>query len=137
MGWDRVWTLALVQFGAEDIEIRILIGLGMAFLTLMIVEGLRASFRLRPPRLPSVPQPPVMQRSFASSPAAGAKSAAKSPPQPLRARTVIARTTPRPVRPAASRHQPVKPGIRRSHTVARKPNLTEEALPYSPLSPNR
>ncbi len=132
MGWDRVWTLALVQFGAEDIEIRILIGLGMAFLTLMIVEGVRASFRLRAPKL--LPEPPVMQRSFA--PAATLGPATKVASQPLRARTVVTRAIPKPVKAAVSRHQPAKPRIRRRHAVAHKPIFTEEAAPYSPLSPN-
>ncbi len=134
MGWDRVWTLALVQFGAEDIEIRILIGLGMAFLTLMIVEGLRASFRLRAPKLRSMPEPPQLQRSFA--PATALETATKVASQPLRARTVLTRAIPKPARAAVSRHKPVKPQIHRRHAVAHKPIFSEGEAPYSPLSPN-
>ena len=43
-GWGEIWKLALAQYGAQSIQFRILIGLGIAFVALMIVEGLRVSF---------------------------------------------------------------------------------------------
>lgn len=128
MGWGRVWALALVQFGAEDIEIRILIGLGVAFLTLMIVEGLRASFRVRRAQL-SGPSPATQQNFATTSRNATAAPVAKSPLQPLRARAIVARVAPKPVRSAASRHRPVKPKIRRQQTIVCKPNFTERLTP--------
>ena len=43
-GWSDIWNLALACFGAETIETRLAIGLIVAFLMLMVVEGLRVSF---------------------------------------------------------------------------------------------
>lgn len=43
-GWNDIWTLVLARFGSEAIETRLAIGLCVAFLVLMMVEGLRASF---------------------------------------------------------------------------------------------
>ena len=43
-GWDEILKLALSQFAAQPIELRIFAGLAIAFAALMIVEGLRVSF---------------------------------------------------------------------------------------------
>lgn len=129
MGWERVWTLALVQFGAEDIEIRILIGLGMALLTLMIVEGVRASFRIRRPKHFSGRQPQASKQSLAPAPASHTATRATvttAALQPCRARKVVPRAYPKPVQPAANRHRPFKPNIRRRSAAAHKPRLSEQ-----------
>ncbi len=127
MGWDALWALALKRFGAEDIQIRILVGLAVAFLILMIIEGLRASFR------------PAKAGSL-SAPAAGMKrvalQAAKPVPQPLRARPKAVRATPKRAKRSINRQRAPLPKIRR-RAAARTPTFTEEAAPYSPLSPNR
>lgn len=130
MGWERVWTQALVQFGAENIEARILIGLAVAFVSLMILEGLRASFRPAKVRRLAPPEPPVLVRTVtAQSKAAGA--------QPFRAHREIPRAMPKPVKRAVNRHQALRPKIRRDKSALRLPSFTEDALPYTPLSPKR
>jgi hypothetical protein len=131
--WEEVWGLALARFGAEDVQIRIFIGLGAAFIILMIVEGLRASFR------------PVSARATAHAPAfspparkrAAAKSAAQPAFQPFRVRPDAVRAVFKPVKPPVSRHRPERPKIRRvgSSAKARKPSFADEAAPYSPLPP--
>lgn len=131
MSWDALWALALKRFGAEDIQIRILIGLAVAFLILMIIEGLRTSFRPGKRRALSPSQPPV-----GSALAAGP---AKPVAQPFRARLAVVRATPKRAKRAVNRQRPPLPKIRRrkSSAIVRTPTFTEEAAPYSPLSPNR
>lgn len=135
MGWERVWTLALVQFGAEDIELRILVGLSAAFLVLMILEGLRASFRPARPIAHAQPEPPVSSRILAPKPVM--KVAAKPALQPLRVRTVAVRTNPKRIKLPINRHRALRPMIRRGKSAGRTPTFTEEAVPYTPLSPTR
>lgn len=132
MSWDGVWALVLKRFGAEDIQVRILIGLAIAFLILMILEGLRACFRPVSQRTPSAPLPDVKRAALAAT-------LGKPRPQPLRARPTIVRATPKRAKRPANRHRPPLPKIRRpkSSLVAHTPTFTEDAAPYSPLSPNR
>lgn len=42
--WKAVWDMAASAFLREPIQWQMAIGLGMAFLTLMVLEGLRANF---------------------------------------------------------------------------------------------
>lgn len=137
MGWERVWTLALVQFGAEDIELRILIGLGAAFLVLMILEGLRASFRPARRAAHALPEPAVVPRILAAAPKPVMKVAVKQASQPFRARTVGLRTNPKRIKPPINRARALRPMIRRGKSAGRTPTFTEEAAPYTPLSPTR
>ena len=134
MSWDALWALALKRFGAEDIQIRILIGLAVAFLILMIIEGLRASFR--PAKRNSLPAP---LPSVVAKRAALATPPKKSLPQPLRARQAVVRAIPKRAKRSANPHRPPLPKIRRAKPsqMARTPTFTEDAAPYSPLSPNR
>lgn len=132
MSWERLWAQALAQFGAENIELRILIGLGVAFVLLMIVEGLRASFRPATVRHLAPPEPPRMVRALSPAPAPKTATA-----QPFRARTEITRFTPKHPKPAVNRHKALKPTIRRDRTAMRLPSFTEESHPYTPLSPTR
>jgi hypothetical protein len=132
--WAEVWGLALARFGAEDVQVRIFVGLGAAFLVLMIVEGLRASFR--PPRVQSTAAffaPPQQKFAALRSSAAATLSAV----QPFRVRSDAARAFFKPVKPPVSRHRPEKPKIRRTGSTAkaRKPSSAIEAAPYSPLPP--
>ncbi len=126
MGWERVWTLALVQFGAEDIEIRILIGLGVAFLVLMIVEGLRASFLLQPRKMPAATEMAEPRPDLPAGVSSQVLLPKKSGPQPGRARISLPRAIPKQSRPV-SPHQPVRPMIRRGHSERRKPVSSEDA----------
>lgn len=134
MSWDALWVLALKRFGAEDIQIRILIGLAIAFLILMIIEGLRACFRpAKRSSLPASETALVPKRLVLAAPPA------KPATQPLRVRPRTARATPKRTKHAVNRQRPPLPKIRRlkSSPVTRPPTFTEEAAPYSPLSPNR
>lgn len=136
MSWDALWALALKRFGAEDIQIRILIGLAVAFLILMIIEGLRACFRpARPQPVSALPSPLSAPRLALAAPPA--KQPVKSVAQPLRARPMTVRATPKRAKRPINRQRPPLPKIRRPSPVARLPTFTEEAAPYSPLSPNR
>jgi len=56
MGWVEVWRLAMKHFVAEPVELRILIGLGLVFLALMVVVGLKHAFRSAEPQ-PDLPVP--------------------------------------------------------------------------------
>jgi hypothetical protein len=134
MSWDALWALALKRFGAEDIQIRILIGLAVAFLILMIIEGLRACFRPGKPHPVSVVPPALKAPRIAL-----AAPPAKPVVQPLRARPTTVRATPKRAKRAVNRQRPPLPKIRRlkSSPAVRTPTFTEEAAPYSPLSPNR
>ena len=120
--WVELWNLALAGFAAEDIQVRIFIGLGVAFLVLMTVEGLRASFRPVRARPQAAVAPPRK--------AAPAFQPFRAPPEALRAPV-------KPVKPPVSRHRPERPKIRRPAPSAktRKPTFTDEAAPYSPLPP--
>ncbi len=128
MGWDGLWALTLKRFGAETIEVRILIGLGIAFLILLIIEGLRASFR------------PARSRTalIAPAPTVLAAPPTELAPQLLRVRHPIFRATPKRAKRSINPHRPPLPKIRRTISGAKtsRPHFTEEAAPYSPLSPN-
>jgi len=119
--WVELWNLALARFAAEDIQIRIFIGLGAAFLVLMIVEGLRASFRPVRARPQAAVAPPPRKAAPAFQPF-------RAPPEALHAPA-------KPVKRPPSRHRPERPTIRRAAARPRKPTFTDEAAPYSPLPP--
>lgn len=139
IGWQKVWTLALVQFGAEDIEQRILIGLAIAFVLLMIVEGLRATFRPARKRHLSPPEPPVALRVLEAAPRTATLrqgSAGKSAAQPFRARIVGVRTNPKRIKPPVNRHRALRPKISRVKSARRISSLGEDTTaPSAPLSP--
>jgi hypothetical protein len=133
MGWGLIWDQALKQFGAEDIQIRILIGLGAAFVLLMIVEGLRTAFR--PVKTRSLagftkpdeaPTKPILVASVSTTPSV---STAKPAPQPARVNKAAIRATPKRAKPIPNRHRNVRPQIKRQPVSVRTPTFTEKPAP--------
>jgi hypothetical protein len=123
--WKAVWDAAIVAYGHQPMEIRVGLALAVAFLALMVLEGLRASFL--PQRHAGVAEhkSPAVPPQAASSPEA-AKPQAKPTvrligpayaipphtlPQAMRRATAAARkrdaTPPR-------RHRSPRPKIRRA-----------------------
>jgi hypothetical protein len=137
-GWGEICKLALAQYGAQPIQIRILIGLGIAFVALMIVEGLRVSFitghRLDSRRDDAEETPP-RKKSVKKAAGAGTQSFAASsgPPRPR----ALGRTyNPKTIKGRISRHRAARPIIRRissEFAAPGQPTFTEEAAPFSPL----
>jgi hypothetical protein len=141
MGWQDVWRVAMTVFVAEPVELRILIGLGLLFLALLVVVGLKYAFRTAEPeaeqRLPEPSRQPVP--NFASAPLALAEVAplaAKPVVQPLRVRKIVVRAVRKSAKQTIKPFAPPRPKIHRGGVAiaARKPRFTQHAL-YSPLSP--
>jgi hypothetical protein len=111
--WGDVWKLALSVFAQQRIEVQILLGLLAAFLAIMVIEGLRASFFPRrreaasPPageaeeKIVFIPQPPPQAMAAAPSQSFAARPIAAPPPS-LKRKTASIR-----------RHKPTRPIIRR------------------------
>ncbi len=147
MGWEEVWRLAMKHFIAEPVELRILMGLGLAFLALMVVVGLKHAFRPAAPQPeprafePPVPRKPVVtfaaQPLAAASVAAPAPVAAKPPRQPPRVNKAPLRAARKSVKPTIKPFAPPRPKIRRGRAeiAMPKPCFTEEHAPYTPLPP--
>ncbi|HEY0282804.1 MAG TPA: hypothetical protein VGC27_09295, partial [Rhizomicrobium sp.] len=114
-GWGEIWRLVLAQYGAQPIHLRILIGLGIAFVILMIVEGLRVSF-VSGRRLPALPHgvaatPPLKTAVKKTAGAEAASFAASS--GPFRPRVIVLTYTPKRTKGHVSRHCPARPKLRR------------------------
>jgi len=120
--WGEVWNRALVLFGAEPIEIRILAGLAAAFAAVMMLEGMRVSFlpggwlRPRPHDIPVALQPKksvshAMGRATQAFEIPATKTSSASGPfhPPKGGRTC----TPKRSKPRVSRHRAERPKIRR------------------------
>jgi len=140
-GWDEIWKLALAQFGAQPIELRILAGLALAFGTLMIVEGLRVSFfvGVRSPAWQSAPGEPQIRKKPAKKLAFAAAHSVPAAPGPFRPRAVLPVNNPKRTNGHINRHSPIRPKIRRiprDFTALTQPTFTEEEAPFSPLPPN-
>ena len=121
MGWAAVWQLALKQFGAEAVEIRILIGLAAALGATLILIGIKHAFRPAGPHL-APPLPELPKRMFAAAPAVAsvtvlAPQMPKSSPQPFRARKPAIRTTRKCVKQTISSRTALRPQIRRAASV--------------------
>jgi hypothetical protein len=142
-GWGEIWKLALAQYGTQSIQIRILIGLGVAFTALMIVEGLRISF-LAGRRLPApqheIAKPPPKKMPVKKADGAGTLSFAVSS-EPFRPRASVRGRNPKTTKPRVSRHRAARPTIQRMPKDEPAPRFfpplafTEEAAPFSPLPP--
>ena len=140
-GWGEIWKLALAQVGAQPIQLRILIGLGIAFVALMIVEGLRVSFicghRSPSPR-DKAEEPKPAPRTNPVMKAAGAETRSVAPPPgPFRPRAAGPRRNPKRTKNRISRHRAARPVIRHLPETelapVPQPSFTEEAAPFSPL----
>ena len=130
MGWEEVWRLAMKHFVAEPIELRIAIGLALAFFTLMILVGLRHAFRPagpRPePRLPEIPRPLVLAAVPAApltavlpapvlvSPGMAVPSPYRSALQLSRANKAVPRNARKSVKQTIKPYAPPRPKIRRA-----------------------
>ncbi len=134
MGWDAVWQLALKQFGAEAVEIRIAILVAAAFLVLMILVGLKYAFRSAEPK--SEPPPPEMPKRVFIALAPAAVVQAEPVPQengktqPVRVLKPLPRTNRKCAKRTISRQRATRPLIRRALSSSAKFDA-----PYSPLPP--
>lgn len=121
MGWDVVWQLAMKQFNAEAVEIRLLILIVAAFCALMMLIGLRHAFRPAGPRFAS-PPPSLPRRMLAMAPQPvvqvvalppAVKEVAKPAPQPARVNKVKVRVPRKSAKRTISAHAATRPQIRR------------------------
>lgn len=87
--WKHIWDLAVALLGREPAEWRVAVMLAAAFTTLMVVEGLRASF------LPQRTRNETMQAATAPRPAPRA-AAEQSTVSPSAAPVVTSERTPAP-----------------------------------------
>jgi len=112
--WGDVWRLALGVFAGQRIEVRILIGLLAAFLALMVIEGLRASFFPKRHETPATPEPEERIVFISKPPSPEAMALPQAPPQSFAARRANV-PPPNPKRAVLSvrRHKPTRPIIRR------------------------
>lgn len=138
MGWGAVWQLALKQFSAEAVEIRILILLAAAFVALLIVVGLKHAFRAAGPA--AEPPAPEMPRRILAMASRAVVESAPVPHQPLpdaseRAPQAAYKSATRAARKSAkltiNRQRAPRPLIRRLSGPA------DADAPYSPLPPRR
>ena len=138
MGWEEVWRLAMKHFVAEPIEWRILIGLGLAFLGLMIIIGIKHAFRSAEARPdihgPESSRPLVLSApvAVASISPAAAPAVVKAAAQPFRVRKSAPRKS---VKQTIKPYAPPRPKIRRIAGSARKPRFAEDRRSDSPLTP--
>ena len=142
-GWGEVWKLALAQYGIQSIQIRILVGLGIAFTALMIVEGLRISFlsgrRLFAPQHEAAKRPP--KKTPVKKAGGGATRSFAASSGPFRPRAPVRAHNPKTTKTRVSRHCALRPTIRRMPKdepvpgFFPQPAFTEEAAPFSPLPP--
>jgi hypothetical protein len=142
-GWGEIWKLVLAQYGAQSIQFRILIGLGVAFVALMIVEGLRVSFvtghRL-PTRQRNVEETPPKKKSVKKVAGAETRSFAASW-GPFHPHDAVRTHNPKRTKGRIRRHRAARPKIHRApgnelaSGFAPQPTFTEEAAPFSHLPP--
>ena len=146
-GWSDLWGRVLTLVGAEAAPYRILFGLGAAFVILMIVEGLRASFRSGYRIIPNTAKPSVSVPKPVVK-AAEMHHATTASLAPFRPRDV--EYNQKRVKLRANKHCVLRPQIRRvpgaaiadmeyppppRSFVTPMPALTEDAAPFSPLPP--
>lgn len=128
MGWGAVWLAAWTAFGAEAVEVRLLIIVAAAFSVLMILIGLRHAFRPAGPRRDE-PLPEMPRRVFAApQPVAQTAALPQPAPQPLRVRIPALRAKRKSAKRTICRYRALRPQIHRA-------NKPEFDAPYSPLPP--
>jgi len=138
MGWVEVWRLAMKHFVAEPVELRILIGLGVVFLALMVLVGLRHAFRPAGPHPePRQPEAAPLRAFTMTMPRATASVAEGAAPEraPLRLNKAPIRAPRKAVKQTIKPFAPPRPKIHRATIAAHKPSYTEDNAPYSPLPP--
>jgi hypothetical protein len=132
MGWGAVWQAAWTAFGAEAVEVRLLIIVLAAFSVLMILIGLRHAFLPAGPRRDE-PVPEMPCRVFAAMPPQAVAQAVAPPvpqpaPQPLRVHVPVLRVKRKSAKRTISRQRTLRPQIHRAGNP-------EFDAPYSPLPP--
>jgi hypothetical protein len=135
MGWGAVWQAAWTQFGAEPVEVRLLILVAAAFFALMILIGLSHAFRPASPKALAaskpltVAEPPPLARALTTPPSL--EPVSKPLPQPFRLRMLVLRAARKSGKRTMNRQRALRPKIRRAE------RLTEIDAPTSPLPPRR
>ena len=110
--WSDVWTLALSVFSHQRIEVQILIGLMTAFLAIMVLEGLRASFFTRR-REPAIQPEPEEKIVFVPQAPPLAVAPEIAPQQSLTVKRAMAPAIVKRKMASVRRHKPTRPIIRR------------------------
>ena len=136
MGWVAVWQLALKQFGAAPVEIRIAILVAAAFVAMLILVGLKYAFRSAEPKS-AAPPPEMPRRVFVTPAPVAAVQAApvaqdSRKSQPFRVPKPSPRATRKCAKRTINRQRAPRPLIRRELTRA-----AEFDAPYSPQPPRR
>jgi len=127
-GWGRLWNEALALFGAAPVVQRLFIMLFVAFVVLMIVEGLRASFvPVRPAAHRPKPAKPQLQPQTKTSDV----KLSIAPRTPFRPRSV-ARCQRKPLM-RVRQQQAERPRIHRFVPATEAPLPIEEYAPFTPL----
>jgi hypothetical protein len=133
-GWVDVWNLAVTVTGNEPVPVKILIGLGAAFVAVMFLEGVHASFlptryaALLARKYPASnsPQPRIF-RAQGPAPSQAYEEPSFTVPGPKRAVPMpknLKRQTAR-----VSRHRSIKPRIRRVPMVNAEQTFETQELP--------
>jgi hypothetical protein len=124
MGWEEVWRVAMKHFIAEPIELRIAIGLALAFSALMILIGLRHAFRSSGPAIEAPPQEilrPLALSTKVLVPLAAAPSALTSAKaHPYRPQKSALPERCKPIKAEAKLHTAPRPLIRGHKVVAKR-----------------
>lgn len=119
--WSDVWKLGLSVFAHQRIEVQILLGLLAAFLAIMVLEGLRASFFIRRRGAAIPPEPEERIVFVAQAPpqaiTAEAPPAQIAPVQTFGARRMAAPASVKRKMTSVRRHKTTRPIIRRMANV--------------------
>ncbi|MDE2111581.1 MAG: hypothetical protein KGJ79_10605 [Alphaproteobacteria bacterium] len=141
-GWNALWHQALVLLSTESIQVRILIGLGVAFTALMIVEGLRVSFLPRARRGSGNPAASAPAEDKAVKKAEGTVQRPFEAASPYRPRGKNWASNPKRLKGRISRHRAERPKIRRMPADPTQtssmpaPGFTKEAGVRASFPPN-
>jgi hypothetical protein len=131
MGWVAVWHLALKQFNAETVEVRLFIFLAAALVLGLVLVGLKHAFRSAEPKS-SAPEPMPAPKRLIAAPvtAAVATHEMRVVRQPLIVSQLSVRKI---VKQSRSRQQAPRPSLR----SGRLPNPPENRPALPPRSPKR
>ncbi|HEX2591201.1 MAG TPA: hypothetical protein VHL34_06880 [Rhizomicrobium sp.] len=137
-GLDAVWSLLGSVVVRQPVPMQILIGLGVAFAALMVIEGIRASFFRRAAAV-AAPEPaaPVMD-DVVSAPVPANDASLLEPELPVipekAARVVPPRAVPRKRISMASYHKATRPVINRAALAKARASLAYQPSYGEPLA---
>ena len=125
--WKQIWTIASAIIARQPPPIQIFLWLGVAFVALMLLEGLRASF---------LPRRPREDWSRRAKDKTHQTSALSSPGEPffVRAQRLNAAKNRKLESEAPRRHQAIRPKIRRVNMQHWEFASNEPTPPTGPLS---